>query len=269
MEASSCQGTACSMDGAISGGTCETDKDCASPLTPRCMNERCVSRTVADQWLCTSDEQSIKPNNVRYGFHVVDFLSRQPPKNVVVKACRSNDVGCMDPVSTWTDADGTGHAQFELPTGFFGFFDIASAALPTLLYVTKPIVKNTLNRDLPVLTSETVALTATVTGFEFDAKKGLALLEALDCSDTPAGGVQFRMGGVEMAEQFYMVDQVPSREAMATTYDEINNTANGGFINVEPGFVTFSARLGDEDLELGNFNAQIRANGITFIDMHF
>jgi hypothetical protein len=232
------------------------------------LNETCVSNELASHWLCTADDQSIKPASVRYGFHIVDFLSREPPKNIVVKACRSNDVGCAEPVSTFNDTDGTGHAQFDLPSGFFGFFDIHSDAIPTLLYVTKPIVKNTLNRDLPVLTGATVQLTAQVTGFTVDSKKGLALLEALDCSDTPQGGVQFAVTSA-MADQFYLVDQVPSRDATVTVYDEVNNTANGGFVNVPTGFNTFSARLGVDGLELGSFNAQVLEGGITFIDMHF
>jgi hypothetical protein len=52
-------------------------------------------------------------------------------------------------------------------------------------------------------------------------------------------------------------------------YDSINNTASGGFINVPPGFVEFTARIGTDGIELGSFNAQIRARTITFIDMHF
>jgi hypothetical protein len=264
-----CQGPACSTaNAALGDGHCTSDSECSSPNAPRCLNKNCVSSEIAESWVCTADDQTIRSSSVRYSFHIVDFLSREPPKNIVAKACRSNDVGCAEPVATFTDADGTGHAQFDLPSGFFGFFEIRSASLPALLYVTKPIVKNTLNRDVPVLTAETVQLTATVTGIAYDPAKGLAILEAIDCSDTPAGGVQFKLTG-DPADQFYLVDQVPSREAMVTAYDDVNNTADGGFINVQPGFVTFSARLGVDGLELGTFNSQIRANTITFIDMHF
>jgi len=260
-------GGACTSVGAVTVGKCSSDRQCASPA-PRCLNGNCVSNAVAEQWLCVADEGTIRTNTVRYGFHIVDFLSRKPPKNIVVNACRSNDVACVEPVAVFTDQEGTGHAQFELPSGFFGFFELKSASLTTLLYVTKPIIKNTLNRDLPVLTAETIQLTAGILGYEFDMAKGLALLEALDCTDTPQGGIQFTLSGAT-GDQFYLVDQVPSRDATLTEYDAINNTANGGFVNVPPGFVTFTARLGVDGLELGSFNAQIRPNTITFIDMHF
>ena len=270
VDTSECRdGGACTSMAAVSSGKCMNDKQCTASSAPRCLNGTCVSNSLAEQWLCSADEGTIKTNTVRYGIHIVDFLSRKPPKNIVVKACRSNDVGCEEPVATFIDTDGTGHAQFELPSGFFGFFEVTSASLPSLLYITKPVVKNTLNRDLPVLTAETIQLTAQITGYEYDMSKGLALLEALDCTDTPQGGIQFSISGGATGDQFYLVDQVPSRDAKVTDYDEVSNSADGGFVNVPPGFVTFSARLGEDGLELGSFNAQIRANTITFIDMHF
>lgn len=264
-----CVGSACSVsNAAASAGPCASDTECNDDAAPRCLNKNCVSTEIASRWLCTTDNQTIRTNTVRYGFHIVDFLSREPPKNITARACRNSDVACAEPVATFTDTDKTGHAQFELPSAFVGFFEIESDALPTLLYVTKPIVKNTLNRDLPMLTADTLQLLSGVIGYPYDMTKGLALLEALDCSDTPTGGIQFDTVG-SSADRFYIVDQVPSRDATLTAYDETNNTANGGFLNVRPGFVTFSARLGAGGPELGSFNARIRANTITFIDMHF
>jgi hypothetical protein len=264
-----CVGAECSMTNAsASEGPCASDKECTNDAAAHCLNKSCVSDEIANRWVCTADDQTVRPTMVRYGFHIVDFLSRQPPKGVVVHACRNNDVACAEPVATFTDMDKTGHAQFDLPSGFFGFFEVLSDSLPTLLYVTKPITRNTLNRDLPVLTPDTLLLLSGAIGFSLDTTKGLALLEALDCSDTPAGGIQFDIVG-GAADQFYMVDQVPSKDAKLSAYDDTNNTANGGFLNVKPGFVTFSARLGANGLELGSFNARIRANAITFINMHF
>jgi hypothetical protein len=269
VDTSECRdGGACTSMAAVSAGKCTTDKQCSVAALPRCLNSNCVSNALAEQWLCSADDGTIKSSTVRYGIHIVDFLTRKPPKNIVVSACRSNDVACEDPVAKFTDTDGTGHAQFELPSGFFGFFEVRSSSLPTLLYITKPVFKNTLNRDLPVLTTETIQLTAQITGYEYDTSKGLALLEALDCTDTPQGGIQFSMTGAT-GNQFYLVDQVPSRDAKVTDYDEVSNSADGGFVNIPPGFVTFNARLGEDGLELGSFNAQIRPNTITFIDMHF
>jgi hypothetical protein len=264
-----CVGSACTVSNASgSEGSCASDRQCTVETAPRCLNKTCVSDAIASRWMCTADDQTIRSVNVRYGFHIVDFLSREPPNNIIVRACRNGDVACAEPVASFTDTDKTGHAQFDLPSGFFGFFEVVSDSLPTLLYVTKPIIKNTLNRDLPMLTADTLQLLSGAVGYPFDPSKGIALLEALDCSDTPAGGIQFGIVG-SSADRFYVVDQVPSRDATLSAYDETNNTANGGFLNVAPGFVTFNARLGANGLELGSFNARIRANTITFIDMHF
>jgi hypothetical protein len=267
--ASGCEGNSCNpADGGPGDGSCTTDRQCGGD-TPRCMHGSCVSSAVADRWLCTATAPNATNNpTVSYGFHVVDFLSKQPPKNIVVNACRNSDVACAEPVGKFTDTTGMGHAQFNLPSGFLGYFEINSDATPALLYVTKPIVKDAENRDVPVLQPSTVQLTASVAKLPFDKTKGLALLEAIDCSGKPAGGVQFKHSA-DSADQFYLVDQVPSTDATMTEYDETENTADGGFINVSPGFVTFSALWGVEGPLLGAFNAQIRANTITYVDMDF
>lgn len=264
IDTSTCKGASCNDGG---DGTCTTDKQCGGD-TPRCMHGTCVSSDVATQWLCTTDSTATTNPTVKYGFHIVDFLSREPPKTITVNACRNNDVACAEPVATFKDTTGMGYAQFNLPNGFLGYFEINSDSTPALLYVTKPIIKDTENRDVPTLQASTVQLTAQVTGFTFDKTKGLALLEAIDCSGKPAGGVEFKHNATS-GDQFYLVDQVPSKDATMTEYNDSDMTADGGFINLTPGFVMFSATLGDDGLVLGSFNAQIRANTITYVDMDF
>jgi hypothetical protein len=249
------------------GTTCETDRQCGGD-SPRCMRGNCVSASVAERWLCDDDTKPLTVPKVNYSFKVVEFLSRLPPKNIVVSACRNNDVYCAEPVATYTDMKGDGMASFDLPMGFLGFFEVHSDAVTSLLYVTKPIVKDTKNRDLPVLAPSTLTLTASFTGFTFDQTKGLAILEAIDCTSLPAGGVQFKEGQGSM-NQFYIVDQAPNRDQDVTVYDESTQTADGGFINLNPGPVKFTANWGVDGPVLGTFNAQIRANTITFIDMNF
>lgn len=249
------------------GGSCETDRQCGGE-SPRCMRGFCVSTSIAERWLCADESKPINVSTVKYSFKVIEFLSRMPPKGIVVSACRNNDVYCAEPVATYTDMKGDGAATFDLPMGFLGYFEIHSDAITSLLYVTKPIVRDSKNRDLPVLSPDTLALTAKFTGFVFDPTKGLAILEAIDCSALPAGGVQFKEGQGS-PDQFYIVDQVPSRDATVTVYDEPTQTADGGFINLNPGPVKFTAFWGVDGPTLGSFNAQIRANTITFIDMNF
>lgn len=266
---SGCDPSTSSSELMVNTSMCDVDSDC-SGKTPRCLAKACVDRRSADYWLCPANDKTVMTATVRYGFHVVDFLSRAPPKGVRVNACRNMDIGCSQPVATSVDTDGTGEVQVTLPTGFTGYFEVRSEGeMDTLLYVTQPIVKNTRNRDLPVLTPDIVDITATTLGTPYDMEKGIVLMEAIDCSGTPQGGIHFAT--MDDAIPFYLINQLPTKDQMLTVYDPTNNTADGGYINVPAGFATFSAQVGtDEDaLQLGMFNAQIRPNTITFIDMQF
>jgi len=71
------------------------------------------------------------------------------------------------------------------------------------------------------------------------------------------------------ATGFYLVNHVPNSEVTQSVYDELNNVADGGFVNVQPGFVTFNARFGVDGPVLGEFNAAVRASTVTYIDMYF
>jgi hypothetical protein len=264
---SGCQGDTCNLESAaISAGSCADDSQCAGSGTPRCLKGHCVSKELAERWICPADEQVVRSGIIHYSVQVVDFLTREAPANVVAKACRNNDVACAEPVDVFTDKQGSGQVQFNLPAGFLGYFDVKSDSVTSLLYITRPITKNTLDRDLPVLTQEALEGTVGAAGFTFDPSTGLALLEALDCSGTPSGGVQFKANS-GIGDHFYLIDQVPSREASVTKYDTLTNTADGCFLNLAPGFVTFTAHWGVDGPELRSFNAQIRANTITFVDM--
>lgn len=252
------------MSNAVS--SCETDEQCTDEEASHCLANHCVDDGLAERWLC--EEAEPEEFTVRFNFRVVDFLSREPPANVVVKACRFNDIGCFAPVDEFVDDQQTGHSQITLPTGFAGFFEITSDALPTLLYVTKPIEHSKSDRDVPIVTADALQLLASITGYSFDPELGVVLLEAIGCGDTPSGDVQFKLRDAR-ADEFYLVDQIPDSQAELTVYDPINNTANGGFLNVPLGANTFSAHWGVDGIELQKFNAQVRSKTITFIDMKF
>jgi hypothetical protein len=264
--ANGCQGSGCYQnDGGVD--RCSSDRDCRGN-TPRCLKNSCVTADIFTQWSCPSQGEA-ETETVQYGFKVVDFLTREPPKGtVVVKACRNGDVACDSPVYTFEDKDGKGDAKLTLPAGFNGFFEVTSDQVPALLYVTKPVIKDTTNRDVPMLTNATVELLATLAGFPYDAEKGLSLLEMIDCTGKPGGGVQFKSSRTA-PDQFYIIDQVPSKDATVTKYDPTDNTADGGFLNLDPGFINYSAHLGVDGIQLGSFNAQIRAGTITYIDLNF
>lgn len=119
-----------------------------------------------------------------------------------------------------------------------------------------------------MLKPATEVFAAATAGFDFNPDFGLAILEAIDCSMHPAGGVEFRIHDVE-ADQFYLVNQLPDAKATVTVYDETNDTGDGGFLNVPPGFIRFSAHWGVDGPELKPFDAYIAPKTVTFIEMDF
>lgn len=248
-------------------GTCSDDVHCAGG-TPRCMNGTCVSEELADRWLCPAEIPVPRSGTVRYSLRAVDFVSRMPAKNVTAAACLSTDAGCEAPVARFTDSNGSAMIELDLPHGFLGFIEVKSDALPAISYLTKPVTKDTTDRDLPVLQPSTLFFVSALIDHEFDPTKGLALVDAFDCSGVPAGGVQISESR-GTSTRFYVVDSAPSLDATVTEYDAVNNVADAGFLNIQPGFVTFEARWGVDGPQLGKFNALIRANTITFVDMHF
>jgi hypothetical protein len=258
------------MGGGDAGATgmCIKDDECAAK-TPRCMNGSCVSDEVAARWICAEDPTQYSSTTVKYSFHVLEFVSRKPPKNLTVRACAQNDVGCNPGLAQFEDTSGNGDVELDLPAGFLGYFSVRSSeTLDALSYLTVPVREDTHDRDLQVVAPDTLKLLALTSGVEFDATKGLALVEAFDCSKMPAGGVHFTESrGV--ATPFYIVDRVPSKDATVSSFDMDNNVADGGFVNIPADFITFSAYLGVDGPLLGKVNAHVRANTVTFIDMYF
>jgi hypothetical protein len=234
------------------------------------MHGSCVSDELAERWLCSQPEAADDetPSVVHYSFQVVEFISRKSPGHVVALACRTNDVSCTNPVDRFEDEAGDGLVELTLPAGFSGFFEVRSDALPALSYLTKPLTHDQRDRDLQVSAQSTVDLLAKIDKTVFESDKGIALVEAFDCSGTPAGGVHFEESK-GTSKPFYIVDNTPNSDATLSVYDAIHDVADGGFINVEPGFVTFVARWGVDGPMLGEFNAHVREGTITYIDMYF
>ena len=256
------------LDSAIKSGRCTRDSDCPSS-EPRCMRSQCVTQDVAEMFICPAPEKpAADSGTVKYSFKVLEFVSRKPPQNLSAIACRSNDVGCGKPWGPVTDPDGDGVLELQLPRGFLGFVEVKSDALTALSYLTKPLLVDTVDRDLQVSAPQTVNLLAMYDNATFDEEKGIVLLEAFDCTGKPVGGVHFKesKGG---ARPFYIVNHVPNSDVTESVYDAVNDVADGGFLNEPPGFITFSAHYGVDGPLLGEFNASVRAKTITFIDMYF
>lgn len=248
--------------------TPELDASVPAESDRRCVGDMCEDSQLDARWLCPMDAMSVRTDTVRYSVSVVDFVSGMPRTNIEAKACRNSDLSCEDPVATFVDSGQTGQVQLELPTGFVGFLELTSDAVDTLLYLMKPIVRNTIDRDITVPTLETIDLLASLLEYTWDMDKGLVVLEVLDCAETPQSGIHFECS--EGGDGFYMVNGIPFKSEQMTMYDPETNTAEGGFINVPPGLARFSAKLGVEAdaTLLGSLNVQIRPRTLTIIELY-
>jgi hypothetical protein len=201
--------------------------------------------------------------------HVRDYLANTPVSGLVLRACPVADVLCQAPVATVEDEEGSADVTLELPFGFAGFLDItAKDTIETLFYFGKPLVSS-LDKPLLVAGSTAIdglaalALQASVT---IDRSAAISFAQAFDCDGKAASGVHFEASAT--ADSFYVVSGLPNLDAQLTVRDEATNAAGGGFFNLEPGFAVFTARIGMNGPKLGEYNAQVRAAGITSLEFY-
>lgn len=259
------------------GGMCETGpasgcggKECTDKQA--CFDDHCLNQNLYDRLVCEADEDGDGDGDmskvVTFRMHTQEFILQTPPTNLKVAACRTADATCLDPEAEFEDSEGTGDIELELPLGFMGFLELKSDdTLTALWYLTEPLADDTVNKDLLLVSPLTLSSLALITGYDIDTSKGLAILEAFDCDRVSLGGVHFDESK-GTGQPFYIVDEAPNVDASVTKRDDVNDIAIGGFINVEVGFVGFEARLGPSGPLLNEFNARIRANTITYIDLH-
>jgi hypothetical protein len=262
-------GTAC--DSAALKPNASTACD-ATHLCPKpdqvCFKEQCAAAAVAGPYVCGPMPMGDPNGPIALTTHVQEFISGLPPKGLIVSACRASDVNCAAPITGWTDDRASGDVVLQLPYGFDGYLRVQSDdALSGLYFVTHPLTATTHLKAFEVVAPTTLATLAAVTGFTADTQKGLVILEAFDCTGKAVGGVHFEESKSD-AVPFFIVDNLPNTDSRITVRDEAQDTAIGGFLNASPGFTIFSARIGANGPLLGRFNANVRANTVTYLDFH-
>jgi hypothetical protein len=254
----------------VASDRCDTDSQCTLGATPRCLNGQCVSTSDAERWLCEREQPGEEPaaDTVSFGFEALEFITGAPPVNLSIDACRISDVGCIDPVADFRADNPDGEVRLPLPVGFVGYLDIrGDGILPQLFYSSRPVREDSVGRWLPLVAPSTLTVLAGVAGVAVESGKGLLLIEAVDCAATPSGGIHFEASAGD-SQPFYIVNRLPNFDVTVSVHDEEADMAAGGFLNVRPGFVTVNARLGLEGPIVATFNAQVRADGVTVIELY-
>lgn len=264
------------------GGSCETASDASPEPSPLggscvgslrceeglyCFKDQCVIEDELSRFICRMSAPT-PIDSVRFTMPVRDFVTDMPLTDMVVRACLETDVSCDDPVAMFEDTAGTGDLALELPYGFAGYLEVQSPdVLTSLWYFTKPLYVDTSAKVLKAVAPATLELLAAITSNTVDASKGIVIMEAFDCDRTAVSGVHFEESKAD-AVPFYIIDGLPNTESTITVHNEQDNQAAGGFLNATPGFTRFFARIGIDGPQLGSFNANVKANTVTYIDIH-
>jgi hypothetical protein len=234
-----------------------------------CFAETCVSEATIAPFICEPEEPAAPVGPVSFRMPVRDFVTGEPLPDLVVLACREADVSCDSPIARFDDPEGTGDIELELPYEFQGYLEVSSpAVLTSLWYFTKPLLEPLEAKVLKAVAPSTVEVLASITGIDVDSNsKGIVILEAFDCERNAAGGIHFEEEK-RTALPFYIIDERPNREATVSVRNEVENQAAGGFVNATPGFTQFFARIGVDGPILGGVNANVKANTVTYVDIH-
>jgi len=253
---------------------CVTDADCTEKgLSGRCEDSVCIvtDSDLDQQFVCSADTPAMT-ETVRYQFNVRLFFDRtKAPEHIVAKACEIADATCSTPVAV-TEGSSDGVVQFDLLKGRAVYFEVTtSSGLPVLSYTSEanpPSVDNPKVRDVLVPTAAVAESLAGALDYAFDPLKGIVLLEVEDCADQPAAGVHFTENpDGEDVISFYFQNKLPFVGQTVTSYDDVNDWAYGGFGNVKPGIVEFSAHRGVDGPLLRSITALIRSGAVTEVEL--
>jgi hypothetical protein len=263
-----CDGGACSGTlGQSALAACGTTHPCDS-ASAVCFKEQCAPKADVQPFICAP--APARPSNVPIALtlHAQEMASQMPPRGLMVSACRASDLACETPVATWIDARGQGDVVLQLPYGFEGYLQADSEeTLPGLYFFTQPLLGATQLGNLLLVAPKTLSSLTSFTGLASHPDTGLVALEAYDCAGKAAGGIHFEESK-PTAVPFFLIDGLPNTDSSLTVRDDSRDTAAGGCLNASPGFTIFSARIGVNGPLLGQFNANVRANTVTYLDFH-
>lgn len=233
-----------------------------------CFADTCAVATSVAPYTCEAEEPPAPVGSLRFTMPVRDFVTDEPLPDLVVLACRDNDLACESPIARFDDPDGTGDVVLELPFKFRGYLEVSSsAALTSLWFFTRPMLEPLNAKVLKAVAPTTVDLLAAIAGLQIDRSQGIVIVEPFDCAGNPAGGIHLEESK-RTAIPFYIIDERPSTEATVTVWDDVEHQAAGGFVNATPGFTLFTARIGVDGPVLGEVNANVKANTVTYVDIH-
>lgn len=206
---------------------------------------------------------------LEYTGRAVGATSEEPLADVDFEICPSaDDASCANPVLEGT-IDGDGMFTGTIPMGddrmgFDGYARVTGGegVVDTLVFFNPPITENNDAPDRTPLVTEQMFQTFTEAGMgeSPNPDRGHLALEALDCTWSPASGVQFSIDTAdsETTEAYLRGGMTPD-----TSADRTDGSGLGGFVNVPTGEVTVTARAAESGEVIGTADIFVEAGTVS------
>ena len=189
-------GAQCSSEDCL--WTCVADSDAAAPFVGYSEAlEGCRTEcALGAYWTCENGPPPVlsQTGTTKLTLNLVEYPSGSPLVGATVKACAPSDRGCSAPVVAPGTTDQQGNVTFDLAAAglfpFGGYFDIASDAYPTLLFLQTPlsVPEVTFPKQI-VPTVSAIESEYAAGGVAPEAADGTILIQTTDCHWIPAGNV--------------------------------------------------------------------------------
>jgi hypothetical protein len=261
----------------VGGKQCEADSDCASFQSSArhvvCHENVCVRDSdpgtggegggpaTDDPLQCAARETSTA-STVKYSFAPLFAPGAAPgqPEPFSIRACAQLDLTCDEPVFGPIDVNVGEPREFEVPTGFNGYFEITNPdTLGGLLFMGRPVIQDTVGWNITMPSPNLVAQLALVTGTTVDPELGIILTVARNCDGMALEGVSITntKGGLG----YYFVNFLPDSSLTQT-----GPQGAAGFANV-PITSTILSGTHTSGKPLGPASVLVRPRWMSFVEL--
>jgi hypothetical protein len=236
----------------------------------------------ANDWTCLG--KVVLPAHdtpVSMDFSIASAVNGTPTAGAAVRACPGReDATCANAVGPLT-TDADGHAMFEVPAGFDGYWEAVEPDGYTALHFMPFRVWRSpdIHARVQWHFDELKLLTDTI-GLAFDTTKGHVLMQATDCdfSGMPgnpvaatsppyarAGGVTFALEPMPPGVNAAYVEIEPHARVRTDLDETADGYGGGAFMNVPPGIYTVSAKRKSTGERIGSQRIHVRADTFSLL----
>ena len=217
-------------------------------------------------WACLSTGIAlppVDPKPARITMQLRDLVTEQALVGATARVCRKLDYECAQPMASNLIGDSNGDLVVDTMVGFDGYVEVqARDRMPGIYFFHPPVTGDRVIPNVPLIRLSDLVQFAGLLNKGIQESRGHVMLGAYDCLGRPAEGVNlWSDDGDVQTTPFYSVGRLPSVSATGT-----DTSGRGGIINLKPGPVTVTGRVGDGRL-VGTVGLFVRPRAITYTSM--